>query len=159
MRTYTATASPQKLLEREIQKQVKDFLRWRGWRIVRHQVTVASTGASTFSVGEKGMADLQAIYYITGNRPGLTLTLWVETKRLGKKLRPEQEVWRQNEESRGGLYWKADHIGEFMEQYERTFGWLHTDDRVKGQKAMLFEELSIDLRPLSNSPAEARSPR
>jgi hypothetical protein len=129
MRTYTGKPSPQKLLEREIQKQVKDFLRWRGWRIVRHQVTVASTGASTFSVGEKGMADLQAIYYIAGNRPGLTLTLWVETKRLGKKLRPEQEVWK------------------------------HTDDRVKGQKAMLFEELSIDLRPLSNSPAEARSPR
>lgn len=151
-----------KLLEREIQKQVKDFLRWRGWRIVRHQVTVATTGASTFSVGEKGMADLQAIYYFTDNKPGLTLTLWVETKRLGKKLRPDQEIWKRTEEMRGGLVWKADHIGDFMEQYERTFGWLHTDDRVKGQKAIVFEEVTRDVTrdvsALTNS-RETRSQR
>jgi hypothetical protein len=147
-----------KLLERQIQKQVKDFLRWKGWRIVRHQVTVASTGASTFSVGEKGMADLQAIYYLNAFKPGLTLTLWVETKRLGKKLRPEQETWKQHEEVRGGLYWKADHIGEFIEQYERIFGWLHTDDRVKGQKAITFEDVTRDLSVLTNSVATG-SPR
>lgn len=146
-----------KLLEREIQKQIKDFLRWRGWRIVRHQVTVASTGASTFSVGEKGMCDLQAIYYFTDQLPGLTLTLWVETKRLRKKLQPHQEEWKQHEEARGAIVWKADHIGEFMEKYEQMFGWLHTDDRVKGQKMIGFEALTPDLQKFSNS--EARSPR
>jgi hypothetical protein len=134
--------APAKLLERDIQRQIRDFLTWRCWRIIRHQVAVATSGASTFSTGEKGMADLQAIYYFTGTAMGHTLTLWIETKRLGKPLRPEQIAWREKEEARGAVVWKADSLDYFMEAYERDFGWLHTRDGVKGQKMMEFEAMS-----------------
>lgn len=142
-----AELSPAKLLERDVARQVKDFLRWRQWRIVRHQVAVASGGASTFSVGEKGMADLQAVYYFRGGH-GLTLTLWIETKRPGKPLKPHQIEWKAKEEARGACVWKVDNIDAFERAYNAKFGWLHRGDTGHGQRELVFADVPGELVPL-----------
>ena len=137
-----------KELEREIQDRVKDYLRWRQWRIVRHQVAVASAGAGhAFSIGEKGMADLQAIYYFP--RGGLSITLWIETKRPGKELKDHQVEWALKERARGALVLKVDDTDVFFRWYEQQFGWLHSGSLGRGQRELLFADVPGALVPVT----------
>lgn len=118
-----------KLLEREVTRQVRDFLKGHGWRPIRMQRTVMP---GQFQTGEPGIADYLFLRYL---KPGLGAILWVELKRPGGKIRPQQREWALKECSRGARVWFVEDVAELESVYAREFGWLH-DGRLPGQIEM-----------------------
>lgn len=131
-----------KLNESDVQKQCCDFLRHRGWRIVRTQFAFAP---GTMSTGEPGMADVLAIYPLTNEHNyAVILGTWIEFKSPranlacrcapGKKCRLcRQKEWQTRERARGFVVWSGvDDFEWFEEQYAAKFGWLHTGDQEQG---------------------------
>ena len=111
------------LAECNIAKQVTDFLEAHGWRIIRHNVALVTVESGRrFRVGEKGMADLQAVYY-----PGhcLGLMFWIETKReKNGKLNPQQLKWQTEERLRGALVLNVGHATNAQAiSVEGFMGW------------------------------------
>jgi hypothetical protein len=117
-----------KLAERDVTQQVKDYLRFRGWRIIRHQVS-RFAGA-----GEVGMPDLQAIRYLSD---GVACVLWIELKapsdRRKCRCKPGQRKpctvcaqakWHAEETARGAVIRTVKDIQEFIGWYEATYSWL-----------------------------------
>jgi len=121
------------LRERDVARQIKDFLGFRGWRIVRHNVTKIRdrTGRWT-SFGENGMPDLQAIYYLRHGQPGATATLWVETKQATGRLRPQQADWHRDELARGAVVVVARKFEDFEKFYWEVLGWVHGPQHGQG---------------------------
>jgi hypothetical protein len=116
------------LAEREVSRQISDYLGWHGWRRIRNQSGVATNaGGGTFRFGEKGIPDLLFLRYIP-EHPGIALVLWVETKRAKGKLAPEQLKWQHDERLRGALVANAFSLETFSEWYQETLGWIHTAD-------------------------------
>jgi len=115
-----------KLSERDVVRQVEDFLHHHGWRIfatgygelVRDDRVVAT-------VGEEGMPDRLAVRY--GSSPRCEL-IWMEFKRpkskgdSGGKLRKSQVTWMAMERSRGALCLVSDSIENFMAWYRAEIG-------------------------------------
>lgn len=121
--------SPHVLLEREVTKQVLDFLRTRGWRPIRHQRTIMP---GSFQTGEAGMADHENVFYLLG---GVSVTLWTEFKRTkGGKLSEDQKDWQLEERRRGAVVWNVNEFNVFLPMYMEQFGWLHTTDWVLEQR-------------------------
>ena len=116
-----------KLKERDVTRQITDFLKWRGWRLIRNNVTKMKDYAGNWtSYGEVGMPDYLAVYYCQEDgRPGLAACLWVEFKQLGKKLRPNQILWHRDELTRGACVVVADEFDQFEKFYWENFAWLH----------------------------------
>ena len=83
------------LRERDVTGQVTDFLKWRGWRLIRNNVTKMKdrTGRWT-SYGENGMPDYTALYYLPDEKPGLACVIWLELKKPKGKPAPAQLAWR-----------------------------------------------------------------
>lgn len=126
------------LKERDVSRQVKEFLEWHGWRVIRNNVTKVKdrTGKWT-SYGEVGMPDLLALLYINTNpHPAVSLALWVEMKKPGGRLSPQQVEWHRNEMVRGGLVVVASQLEDFETWYLKTFSWVHNQ---QGQ-ACLFQD-------------------
>jgi len=115
------------LSERDVSRQISDYLQWRGWRRFRNQVGVATNaGGGTFRFGEKGQPDLLFLRYLPEHQPW-ALVLWVETKRnKGGILSPDQIKWQDEERARGALVANANHYERFAEWYEETLGWIHS---------------------------------
>lgn len=114
------------LKERDVAKQVSDFLQWRGWRRLRNQVGLATNmGGQTIRFGEKGMPDLLFLLYVPVHQPW-TLALWIETKRKGGRLSDHQEEWQEQERARGALVVNVDNFEVFAGWYEAALGWLHS---------------------------------
>ena len=76
MRTRRAPAAGPKIVEKQVAQQARDYLRARGWRIVRTQFAFSP---GSFSTGEPGMADDLAVFYVDQNR-AVALALWLEYK-------------------------------------------------------------------------------
>jgi hypothetical protein len=114
-----------KLLEKDITRQVCDYLGFRGWRSLRMQRTVLP---GSFQTGEPGEADYLFLYYMTGGRPGSTLALWIEFKAPNGRLRKGQAEWHARERLRGGLVWVVDSFEDFEATYKQKFGGLHAED-------------------------------
>lgn len=73
--------------ENNIQTEIRDFLKWNGWFVIRHQQSLGSL---------KGLSDLSAI------KNGLTIYIEVKTEK-GKQSDYQKEF--QNEiENHGGKY-------------------------------------------------------
>lgn len=130
-------------LEKYLQSQVRDYLEARQWRTFRHTPIVATMRGQTFSTGEKGMPDLEAIFYFRG---GLSLLLWLEFKQAGKPLRPHQAEWHFKEQNRGAEVWKVDDFDRFEHDYRRCFGWLSSGRFGRGQRDM-FAAIPAELHP------------
>ena len=113
--------SAKELLERQVDRQVKDFMELRGWRTIRFQRTVIP---GAFMTGEPGIPDRMYLKYL--DRNGVCVAVWIELKRAKRgKLSEDQIKWRNREIARGAVVLKVDDIDEFMADYERRFGWLH----------------------------------
>jgi len=140
------------LLEKDVVKQVKDFLELRGWRAVRTQFA-ATPGM--FSTGEPGMADYLFLRYMPAEAaPARCLAAWVEVKSPNDKRRCEcragdkkvckqcrQTRWQERERQRGAFVLVTSNIDRFADEYEKVFGWLHRDRPVIHKpQASLFEE-------------------
>lgn len=137
--TQKRTVSAAKLVERDVTKQVRDFLVLRGWRYIRMQRSVAP---GSFSTGEPGMADYLFVRYFH-DRPmahyGVALHLWVEFKSPTGRVGPHQTEWQKREVARGGAVWIVDDVAWFADEYHKRFGWLHSGDAARGQLDLLGE--------------------
>jgi hypothetical protein len=112
-------------LERIVARQVRGALEKRHWRVIRNSVTKVQWRPGQWTpYGEPGMPDFQAIYYLHPHK-GITVTVWVETKKLGGGLGEEQVKWQREERKRGGIVLVSYTFQEFLTQYEQLFGWLH----------------------------------
>jgi len=140
---------PVKLLERDVTRQIRDFLRAHGWRPIRMQRTVVP---GQFQSGEPGMADYQFVHYLAQIRAALALVIWTEMKsptdrrrctchlraikgKKGKCTPCTQADWRRNEEAKGALFGPGYDFDVFQEWYWKHFAWLH-DGRLPGQIEM-----------------------
>lgn len=131
--------------EHQVDSQVNDLMKYRGWRSVRHQRTAIP---GSFSTGEPGMPDRCYIRYFEG---GVALVVWIEMKRPGAKRscrcadkKPGQKCtqcaqadWRRRETARGGIVWQVDSIDALERLYQPAFGWLHSGDNAIGQLDLL----------------------
>lgn len=137
------TSGSLQLSERDVTKQVKDFLEHRNWRPLRTQSgKFSNPSGQTFQIGEDGMADFEMVHYLKGieaKPAGLSLVLWVEVKKPNARMSctcephhnktcrmHRQMKWRQREELRGAVVVKVDDIKNFEAFYNEHFGWLHT---------------------------------
>lgn len=75
-------------LERDILRLVRDYLRWRGWFIVRNHQSLGS---------QPGVADL------TGVKNGQTV--WIEIKTSRGNLSGAQMKFKEQIEMHGGTFW------------------------------------------------------
>jgi hypothetical protein len=115
-----------RLKERDVAKQIRDFLEWHGWRTLRWNIGVMTNEAgAVVRFGEKGTPDLMFVYYFLRRKPGAALVLWVETKRQGADLRDSQIEWQFKETKRGALIVTVDNYEEFRDWYLESFEWLH----------------------------------
>ena len=136
----TKPPSKTQLLEREVTKQIKDFMEWRSWRAIRMQRTVIP---NSFQTGEPGMPDFLFVRYLATGFTGLAVHCWVEMKRPRYgKLSEDQIKWHARERACGAVILKADDLRDFERQYERLFGWLRTEHWVHGQQFIGFNEES-----------------
>lgn len=119
-------SKPAKLLEREVTRQIRDFLKLRGWRAIRMQRTVMP---GQFQSGEPGIPDYLFLHYI-GRRAAAVL--WIELKRPGGRIRPQQQEWHDRERGRGAEVWVVENFEHFEGLYRGSFSWLH-DGRLPGQ--------------------------
>lgn len=129
------------LSERDVTKQIKGFLEWKGWRPLRMATggfTRPQGGYQPF--GEQGQPDWLFVYYL---QPPEALVLWVEMKSpgdrrkcptwcrnrnvLAKKLCSPcgQAQWRAEEERRGGTVVQTASFDEFSRFYHEQFAYLH----------------------------------
>ena len=122
------------LLERQVTAQVRDYLKARGWRAIRNQVTVLP---GAFQTGTRGMPDFTFLRYLDCKVPAAALCLWIEVKRPSGKLSEAQVEWHSKERLLGGTVWTVDDFDWFVGEYERAFGWLHTGDTGRGQLELL----------------------
>jgi len=93
-----------KQTENDIQGQVRDYLKYKGYYVIRHQM-----GLGTHA----GMSDLTAIKDGT--------TLYLEIKMAKGKLSEKQLIFQQQIESHGGKYLvirSLEDIQEFIEPTE-----------------------------------------
>ena len=83
------------LKESDILKQVREYLRWKGFYVIRNQQSMGS---------HKGLSDLTAI--CAGK------VLWIEIKKPGGKLSTHQENFKAEIESHGGIYLVVTNIDD-----------------------------------------------
>lgn len=125
--------SPLKLNERNVMRQVKDFLQWRWWRYIRLQSgMVTSPTAGVFRVGERGMPDACAMRFF-GYPFGAALVLFIEFKAPNGRLRDDQIAWHSDARRRGAKVWVISSLECFEQSYAEQFGWLHRGERAVGQ--------------------------
>jgi hypothetical protein len=82
----------------------------------------------SFQTGETGQADYLFLRYMPGGKPGETLSLWIEFKAPGGRLRKGQPEWHARERLRGGVVWVVHSFEDFEGSYRREFGWVHAEE-------------------------------
>lgn len=133
--------SPSNLLEKDVAKEVTDFLRYRGWRRFRNQSSVSVNQAGTvFRSGEKGMPDLLFVRYHPVKKPW-SMMLWIETKRPKGKASAYQLEWREKEQSIGATVVLVSDFREFEAWYNDKLGWLHSSAGIGPGNLDLFAKL------------------
>jgi hypothetical protein len=83
--------------EASIQKAIRDYLELDGWRVFETDATRwrRDTRTAKHPLKEPGMADLLALRY---DPPAI---LWIEVKRKGGRVEPQQRFWHFAERLRG----------------------------------------------------------
>ena len=145
------------MLEKDVQKQIIDFLSLRGWRFYRTHFAHIP-GAN--SAGELGAPDgIVTRYMPTPEVPARCMTWWLEFKgprdqrtcqcKLDKKGKTvlckvcRQKKWHERERQRGALVIQTSSLDAFAAWYDVQFGWLHRDNPIPHKpQASLFEELT-----------------
>jgi len=73
--------------EKDILKQVRDYLRWKGWYVYRNHQSLGS---------HKGLSDLTAIHN--------GVTMWLEIKKSDGKQSNHQKEFQREIEEHWGIY-------------------------------------------------------
>lgn len=87
--------------EREVQSQIRDYLRWRGWYVVKIHQSLGSV---------RGIADL---YALKGGRH-----VWIEVKTPRGRQSDAQREFQAAIESHGGVYMLASSIEDVQKALE-----------------------------------------
>jgi hypothetical protein len=115
-----------KLTERDVARQVRDFLGPHGWRCLRmNSALVGRPQGGAFRVGEVGMPDYLFLrYFAHPMEPGKfdLRQLWIEVKAPGGRLRPAQVEWAKNEAAQGATVLMVDDIDKFRSWYAEEVG-------------------------------------
>lgn len=90
-----------KVTEAEIQRQIRDYLRWTGWFVYKNHQSLGS---------HRGLADLTAI------KDGKVV--WIEVKAPGGRQSEHQRRFQEELEAHGGTYILARSV----EDVERALG-------------------------------------
>lgn len=125
------SALPFELKERDVTKQVCDFLRAHRWRLIRMNVTTLQLRGQWVKFGETGIPDYLAIYYLPNS---LAVCLWLEFKQRKGKLAKHQELWHAREQRDGATLCTVRDYESFREFYRERFE--RTDSPVKGQREL-----------------------
>lgn len=114
-----------KILERDVEKAVCDFLVADGWRVLKMEQVFSRDKLK--SVGEQHMPDRIAIRYSmcsilapNNSLRRLAEVLWIETKAPGKALRIGQKMWHKAECARGALVLTVSDIDAFRNWYAES---------------------------------------
>ena len=118
-----------KLTERDITRQVCDFMWAHGWRGIRMQSgLMGRPSGGAFRVGEPGMPDWLFVRYVHPEHATgwvaaqCAEVLWVEVKAPGKWLSSAQVAWHERERMRGGIVAVVDDIDVYRDWYAREVG-------------------------------------
>jgi hypothetical protein len=89
-----------RLTEKDVTKQVCDYLRVRGWSVHRCHVGVYQpiSGGAPVRMGEKGMTDLFAVRPKHG---AVAEFFWLELKAPGNRPSPDQSLWMERQHAAG----------------------------------------------------------
>lgn len=143
-------ATAHKLTERDLSKQICDFMQYRGWRKLRNNVggRMGNEG-QMIPFGERGMPDQLFLRYYRQPTGG-ALVLWIEMKRPGANMKCrcvpgdkrtcrncQQRIWRDKERARGAVVIVADDLDEFCRWYDDHFGWVHSGPMADGQLRLI----------------------
>lgn len=104
-----------KLTEAQLSRQVQDFLKLDGWRVLK-QEPLSRAGGGRYA-GELGMADLLAIRYANPLRGWSAAILWLEIKSAKGKVAKHQAEWHAAERARGGEVWIVSNFEAFKLVY------------------------------------------
>jgi hypothetical protein len=141
-----------RILERHVDRQICDYMAYKGWRSVRMNRGIFQGPSQVLSIGEPGMADRVFYRYLRHECSliGAALVLWVEMKsntdrRACRCVLGDSKLcgfclqvrWQDRERARGAEVWQVSSFEEFDCMYSKTFGWLHTGT-VKGQIDLLL---------------------
>ena len=88
--------------ETEIQSAIREYLRWRGWFVIRHQQGLGC---------HKGLSDLTAI------KKGRTV--YIEVKNIFGKLSEKQIEFKSDIENHGGIYLVVRSIADIEDELAR----------------------------------------
>jgi Holliday junction resolvase len=91
--------------ENQIQSGIRDFLRFKGWFVIRHQQSLGS---------HPGLPDLQAV------KGGVTW--WIEVKKPGGRLSLVQEKFRDSIQAAGGNWMVAMSVEDIVAQIPELGG-------------------------------------
>lgn len=133
------TTLPFELKERDITRQVCDFLRVHRWRLIRMNVSkVQFNDAGWTQFGETGMPDYLALYYLPDS---LAVAMWLEFKQRKGKLARHQELWHARERKDGASVYTVRDYESFRTFYAATFD--RPDSPVKGQRELMVSSKSV----------------
>lgn len=121
-----AKAKQQRVLEKDLEQAVREYLELDGWRCWHFEEVWAEERKRTF--GEAGMPDLLLIRY---DCPGTEVEdvrkvvraeiMWLEVKTDGGRVAPHQKLWHAAERKRGAL---TIIFGEdFPATFDGFIGW------------------------------------
>ena len=103
-KTSKKDSSLHKEKETDIQNQIRDYLRMKGWFVIRHQQSMGSL---------KGLSDLSAL------KDGITIYIEVKTSKGYQS--DYQKQFQQDIESHGGVYILARSV-EDVQDIEKYLG-------------------------------------
>lgn len=126
------SALPFDLKERDVTKQVCDFLRAHRWRLIRMNVTKVKRLGRWTQFGETGMADYLALQYLPGS---LAAVMWIEFKQSKGKLAKHQELWHARERRDGAAVYTVRDYDSFRAFYRDTFD--RPGSPVRGQRELI----------------------
>ena len=115
--------TPEQIVTRACNKMLTSH----GWRLIRHQRTAVP---GSFSTGEPGMPDYQAVRYV---KDGVSYMFWIEYKSPTGGLRKGQPEWHERERKLGGVVVVVDNAEKFEEWYMKRFAFLHVKEPKQGK--------------------------
>jgi len=114
-RTYAMYHKPKRAKKKHPEKNIRDrivkHLESIGALVINTPAGLMTVEERTFSMGEKGRADLHVCYR------GLFVA--IETKALGKQPTPAQLHYRDRVERAGGIWIKADSVEAVKEELDK----------------------------------------
>lgn len=129
-------ALPLDLKERDVTRQVYDFLVHRRWRLIRMNVGKAKLKGRWTAWGESGMPDYLALYYLGD---GHAIAWWLEFKReMGGELGRMQELWHARERKDGAAVYTVCDFDSFRKFYDAAFD--RPGSPVKGQRELITSQ-------------------